>query len=157
MSFSLYLKMAKNTSTVYLGFEDEPITEKNKIDFMTNKVGGQPVRVLFISNEKIFQNNLVYAKYLTLTNSNNLNLFNECKSLNNMSIELFFLKRFGQTMISQLQYHHVQFVDLNVHWFFKFTHLWNILHFIEHSTFSPAFKPLVRINRRVGYVSVCNN
>ncbi|KAG4067032.1 hypothetical protein HA402_000023 [Bradysia odoriphaga] len=37
--------MAKNTSTVYLGFEDEAITEKNKslVDFMTNKVGGQPV------------------------------------------------------------------------------------------------------------------
>lgn len=47
--FSLYTvstkKMAKNTSTVYLGFEDEAITEKNKslVDFMTNKVGGQPV------------------------------------------------------------------------------------------------------------------
>ncbi len=40
--------MAKNTSTVYLGYEDEAITEKNKslVDFMTNKVGGQPVSAL---------------------------------------------------------------------------------------------------------------
>lgn len=37
--------MAKNTSTVYLGFEDECVSDKNKhlIDFTTNKVGGQPV------------------------------------------------------------------------------------------------------------------
>lgn len=38
--------MAKNTSTVYLGFEDECVSDKNKhlMDFTTNKVGGQPVR-----------------------------------------------------------------------------------------------------------------
>lgn len=37
--------MARNTSTVYLGFEDEPINEKNRhfVDYTTNKVGGQPV------------------------------------------------------------------------------------------------------------------
>lgn len=44
--------MAKNTSTVYLGFEDEAITEKNKslVDFMTNKVGGQPVSIFHVKN-----------------------------------------------------------------------------------------------------------
>lgn len=43
--------MAKNTSTVYLGYEDEAITEKNKslVDFMTNKVGGQPVMLIILS------------------------------------------------------------------------------------------------------------
>lgn len=37
--------MARNTSTVYLGYEDEQVTDKNKhlIDYTTNKVGGQPV------------------------------------------------------------------------------------------------------------------
>lgn len=37
--------MAKNSSTVYLGFEDETINEKNKffVNFATNKVGGFPV------------------------------------------------------------------------------------------------------------------
>lgn len=37
--------MAKNKSTVYLGYEDETITDKNKFlaDYTTNKIGGQPV------------------------------------------------------------------------------------------------------------------
>lgn len=45
----VFFVMAKNTSTVYLGFEDEAISEKNKslVDFMTNKVGGPPVRLKF--------------------------------------------------------------------------------------------------------------
>lgn len=39
--------MAKNSSTVYLGYEDEAVNEKNKflVNFATNKVGGQPVCV----------------------------------------------------------------------------------------------------------------
>lgn len=38
-------KMARNSSTVYLGFEDDAVNEKNKflVNFATNKVGGQPV------------------------------------------------------------------------------------------------------------------
>lgn len=37
--------MAKNTSLVLLGFEDEVISEKQKglTDFTTNKIGGKPV------------------------------------------------------------------------------------------------------------------
>lgn len=37
--------MAKNTSSVLLGFEDEPITDKYKdqLNFTINKIGGIPV------------------------------------------------------------------------------------------------------------------
>lgn len=37
--------MAKNKSVVYLGFEDELITDKNKslVDYTVAKVGGLPV------------------------------------------------------------------------------------------------------------------
>lgn len=37
--------MAKNIVKVWLGFEDEYITEKNKshVNFTTNKIGGLPV------------------------------------------------------------------------------------------------------------------
>jgi len=40
--------MAKNKCTVYLGYEDEAITDKNKygIDYKTNKIGGIPVSVV---------------------------------------------------------------------------------------------------------------
>lgn len=38
--------MAKNKCVVYLGYEDETITDKNKslVDYKTNKCGGIPVR-----------------------------------------------------------------------------------------------------------------
>lgn len=38
--------MAKNKCVVYLGYEDEAITDKNKsfVDYKTNKCGGFPVR-----------------------------------------------------------------------------------------------------------------
>lgn len=37
--------MAKNTSLVYLGYEDEQIADKQTfcVDFTTNKIGGKPV------------------------------------------------------------------------------------------------------------------
>lgn len=37
--------MAKNKCIVYLGYEDEHVTDKNRslIDYTTNKIGGQPV------------------------------------------------------------------------------------------------------------------
>lgn len=37
--------MAKNSSVVLLGYEDEAIADKQKnfLDFATNKVGGKPV------------------------------------------------------------------------------------------------------------------
>lgn len=60
--------MAKNTSTVYLGFEDEAISEKNKslVDFMTNKVGGPPVRLknfLSLNNGRIASHSLLYGLF----------------------------------------------------------------------------------------------
>lgn len=41
--------MAKNKCVVYLGYEDEAITDKNKsfVDYKTNKCGGFPVRIFF--------------------------------------------------------------------------------------------------------------
>lgn len=37
--------MAKNTSLVLLGYDDEPISDKQTefVDFTTNKIGGKPV------------------------------------------------------------------------------------------------------------------
>lgn len=37
--------MAKNSSLVLLGYEDESVNEKQKnfLDFSTNKIGGKPV------------------------------------------------------------------------------------------------------------------
>lgn len=42
--------MAKNKSTVYLGYEDEEITEKhgNLMNSMLNKIGGAPVRLAIV-------------------------------------------------------------------------------------------------------------
>lgn len=39
--------MAKNKCIVYLGYEDEMVTDKNRslIDYCTNKIGGQPVSI----------------------------------------------------------------------------------------------------------------
>lgn len=37
--------MAKNKCIVYLGYEDENVSDKNRslVNFTTNKIGGQPV------------------------------------------------------------------------------------------------------------------
>lgn len=41
----------KNRSKVYLGYEDEYITEKNRsiVTFATNKIGGKPVSIYELS------------------------------------------------------------------------------------------------------------
>lgn len=46
--------MAKNTSLVLLGYDDEQITDKqiSFVDFTTNKIGGKPVSIALFCVKK---------------------------------------------------------------------------------------------------------
>lgn len=47
--------MAKQQGKVYLGYEEEPVSEKNQtlLNYNVNKIGGFPVRKLLLLKHKI--------------------------------------------------------------------------------------------------------
>lgn len=75
----------KNRSSVYLGYEDEFVTEKYRslVNFTTNKIGGKPVRLSFFhingNKKSVFSYDLSYSDLANFIVTNGFGRYDVCR------------------------------------------------------------------------------